>query len=87
MAAHLIYYASIDYISAETRSSAFMKVYLWSTNYDNATLTVYWRQGPRQGTKLTSGEIAYFSSYYYHYPCKIIYSTTADSSIQKLLYK
>ena len=80
-AAQWIYYASIAYISAKTRSLALMNAYLWSTNDGNASWAVNGREGPRQGTEPASGKIANCSSYYYysHYSCKIGYFTTAHS--------
>ena len=83
---HWIYYASIGYISAKTRSSALKKAYLWSTNDGNASWTVNGRQGPWQGTKPASGKIA-ICSYSYSYSRKEVCSTTAHSWLQILLYK
>ena len=67
-----------------------MKAYLWSTNDGNASWTINGREGPWQGTKLTSGKIANCSSssyHYYSYSRKIVYSTTAHLWMQILLYK
>ena len=55
---HWIYYASIGHISAKTRSSPRMEYYLWSTNDGNASWAVNGHQGPRQGTKPASDQIA-----------------------------
>ena len=57
---HWIYYASIAYISAKTRSSALMKAYSWCTNDGNASWPVNGRQGSRQGTNQASGKSRVF---------------------------
>ena len=55
---HWLYYASIDYLSAKTWSSALMQSYLWCTNDGNSSCTVNGRKGPRQATKPASSKIA-----------------------------
>ena len=56
-----------------------MKAYRWSTNDGNAHWTVDGRQGPRQGTKLTSGKIAIVLIIILIILVKKLYSTTAHS--------
>ena len=71
-----MYYLFNAYISVNMRTSAPLKLLLWSTNTGNDSWTVNRRQGRQQGTKPASSKIAncsYSSSYF----CQKVYSTIA----------
>ena len=63
-----------------------MKAYLCSANDGNGSWIPSGRQGRRQGTKPASGKIANFLNSY-SYSRKNVYSMTAHSWTQILLYK
>ena len=81
-----IYYVSINFISAKTRSLELMKAYLWSTNDGNASLTLNGRRGSLQGTKPAIGKIWNYS-YSYFNSRKKVRSAIAHSWLQILRYK
>ena len=65
-----------------------MKAYPCCTNDVNARRTINGRQRPQEGMKPVSGNIANCPFYYFfNYSCKKVYSMTAHSWLQILLFK